>query len=58
MTNRNIFMIGAIMVFSGAVIGCQPKTPAEKVMNKVDDAAHEAGQAVERAGDKVKDATN
>jgi hypothetical protein len=37
---------------------CQPQTPAEKAENKMEDAAHETKQGMERAGDKVKDATN
>ncbi len=37
---------------------CQPQTTSEKIENKVEDAAHETKQGVERAGDRVKDATN
>ncbi len=53
---------GALMFgfFLGVVLvsGCQPQTPAEKVQDKVEDAAHETKQGMERVGDKVKDATN
>jgi hypothetical protein len=37
-------------------IGCQPKSPSEKAEDTMEDAAHETGQAVERAGEKVEDA--
>lgn len=58
MTIKNIFLIGAVLFLSWAAIGCKPKTTAEKVKNKVEDATHETGQAIERAGEKVKDAAN
>ncbi len=54
--NINYVFVVAAVLFSGVIIGCQPKTPAEKVINKVEDATHETGQAIERAGEKVKDA--
>ena len=54
----NILLIGAIFFLSGGMIGCQPKTPVEKVKDKVEDATHEMGQAIERAGEKIKDAAH
>jgi outer membrane lipoprotein-sorting protein len=56
--NKNNLFILALVVSAGVLSSCQPKTPAEKVQDKVEDASHEAGQAVERAGERVKDATN
>ncbi len=51
-------MIVALVTLNALVAGCQPKTPAEKVKNTVQDAAHETGQAIDRAGEKAKDAVN
>ena len=56
--NKNTLLIVAALLLNGLLAGCQPKTPAEKVQDKVEDAAHETGQAIERVGDKVKDAAN
>ncbi len=57
MNRSDAFIVAAVLI-SGVIAGCKPKTPAEKVMNKVEDATHETGQAIERAGEKVKDAAN
>ena len=56
---RNKFTaIVAFVLFNSALIGCRPRTPAEKAKDSIEDAAHDAGQAIERAGEKVKDAAN
>ncbi len=36
----------------GLMTGCKSQTPMEKA--KVEDAQHEIGQSVERAGDQIK----
>lgn len=55
---RNYFLMAGVLLFNVAVLGCQPKTPAQKMEDKAEDAAHETGQGIERAGEKVKDAGN
>lgn len=57
MNKNNVFIV-AVVFFSGVITGCQPKTTAEKVEDKVEDTTHETGQAIERVGEKVKDAAN
>lgn len=37
--------------------GCKPRTPAQKVEDKVEDAGHEVHQGMERAKENVNDAT-
>lgn len=54
--DRNKVLFVAVVLVSGLMAGCQPQTNAEKIKDKVEDATHETGQAIERAGDKVKDA--
>jgi len=52
--------IAAAIVLAFAVAGltaCE-KGPAEKVGEKIDNAAKKVGESVENAGDKVKDATH
>jgi hypothetical protein len=46
------FLMG--LISSGTFVGCQPKTPAEKVKDKVEDIQHETGQSMERAGERIK----
>jgi hypothetical protein len=43
---------------AAAMSGCQPRTTSEKVKDKTEDAAHETKQGMDRAGDRVKDATH
>lgn len=38
---------------AAALSSCQPRTPAQKVEDAAEDAAHEAGQAVERSKENV-----
>jgi hypothetical protein len=47
-----------LSVLAAGLAGCQPRTPGEKAKDAVEDAAHETGQGVDRAGEKVKDAAN
>lgn len=54
--NKNIVFAISTLLLNFLVMGCQPKTTSEKVKDKVEDATHETGQAIERAGDRVKDA--
>jgi hypothetical protein len=56
--NRKMMFIVTVSFLVGSFTGCQPKTPAEKLKDKVEDATHETGQAVERAGERIKDAAN
>jgi hypothetical protein len=55
--NKNNLFVLATMLLGGMMAGCQPRTPAEKVKDKLEDATHETDQAIERTGDRVKDAT-
>ncbi len=56
--NTNTALIVAVVLFNGMIAGCQPKTPVEKAKDKIEDATHETGQAIERAGNRVKDLAN
>jgi len=51
------WIVGAVLV-AGVMGGCQPRTPTEKAKDKMEDAGHEVNQGMERAKDRVKDATN
>jgi hypothetical protein len=57
MDKRTLSLV-ALALLGGAVVGCRPRSAAEKVEDKVEDAAHEAGQAIERTGERVKDAAD
>jgi len=46
----------ALLILSGLVTGCQPRTPAEKAKDSVQDAAHEVDQGLKRAGDRIEKA--
>ena len=56
--HKNTELIFAVVILMGMAAGCQARPPAQKLKDKVEDATHEAGQAIERAGDKIKDAAN
>lgn len=56
--NKNILFVFSAAILNVALIGCQPKSTAEKVENKIEDATHETGQAIERAGDRIKKSAN
>jgi hypothetical protein len=45
-------------LMASSLVACQPRTPAEKAKDKIEDAGHETKQGMERAGDRIKDATN
>jgi len=51
---RSRWLVGAVLT-CGVLGGCQPRTPAEKAQDKIEDAAHETEQGLERAADRVKD---
>lgn len=51
-----VFLTVFLTVVASA--GCRPKTASEKVKDEAEDVTHETGQAVERAGERVKDAAN
>lgn len=57
MKNINRFSALGFTMLALLAMGCE-KTASQKVEDKVEDAAHETGQAMERAGEKVKDAVN
>lgn len=46
----------ALFAMGAGLSACQPRTPAEKVQDKVEDAGHETRQGLERAGDKIEKA--
>ncbi len=53
-----IFALLVVMISlygSLSLSGCAPRTPAEKAKDKVEDAAHETGQSLERAGERIKE---
>jgi len=58
MNTKHYALLVATLSLGSLLAGCQPQTPTEKAQDKVEDAAHETKQGMERAGDKVKDATN
>jgi hypothetical protein len=45
-------------IFCLSAVGCKPRTPTQKVEDKVEDASHEANQGMERAKENVQDATS
>ncbi|HVF64538.1 MAG TPA: hypothetical protein VNE58_11140 [Casimicrobiaceae bacterium] len=49
-------MLAATMTLI-AVAGCQNEGPAERAGNNIDNAANKAGPQMEKAGDKIHDAT-
>ena len=51
--NFGIFGLGVLAVLATA---CKPQSTSQKIENKIEDAGHETGQALERAGENVKDA--
>ncbi len=51
--NKTLWIVGVL-----ALTGCQPKSTSQKIEDKAEDAAHETKQGMERAGEKVKDATH
>jgi hypothetical protein len=51
------FTLLGLALLACALSACQPRTPGEKVKDAAQDAAHEANQGMDRAGDRVKDAT-
>jgi len=46
----------ALLLYMG-LPGCKPTTTSQKIEDKAEDAAHETKQSLERAGEKIKDAT-
>jgi hypothetical protein len=50
-------LAAAATVASAVFAGCEKKGPAEKAGESIDKGVKKAGDAVENAGDKVKDAT-
>jgi hypothetical protein len=48
-----LFLIAATV----AVPACKPQTTGQKIEDKAEDAGHNMGQAAERAGENVNDAT-
>jgi hypothetical protein len=58
---RKALLIGSLvvaaMVASAVLGGCEKKGPAEKAGESIDKGVKKAGEAVENAGDKIKDAT-
>jgi hypothetical protein len=50
-------LVVAATVASAVIAGCEKKGPAEKAGESIDKGVKKAGDAVENAGDKVKDAT-
>lgn len=55
---KNYVLIGTVLLIQALIMGCQPKTAGEKAKDKIEDAGHDMGQGIERAGEKVKDAAN
>jgi hypothetical protein len=54
--NRVAVSVGVATVIALGVPACEKKGPAEKAGAAVDKAGRDAGKAVDRAADKVKDA--
>ncbi len=52
--------ISAILIMGGIIVmlsACQKEGPAEKAGKAVDNAADITGQQIEKAGDKIQDAS-
>lgn len=47
-------LVGGLLLLS--LVGCEKKP--KSLEETLEDAGHEAGQALERAGEQIKDATN
>ncbi len=59
MINPKSFLYVFVAALSIATAACQPaEGPAERAGKSIDNAAGKAGDQIEKAGDKVKDATN
>ena len=52
------FILLLLLLVTIALTGCEKDGPMEKAGKKIDNTIENAGQAIEDAGDKVKDATN
>lgn len=55
---KHFAFVGFLALGMAAIGGCQDKGPAEKAGESVDKGVKKTGEAIENAGDKVKDATN
>jgi hypothetical protein len=54
---RNVFMVLAAGVLLAALTGCQKEEgPAERAGKAMDKAVENAGQQIEKAGEKIQDA--
>jgi hypothetical protein len=56
--NKNHLWLGAALLLIAGLIACRSKTPVEKVKDKLGDALHETGQAIERVGNRIKGAAH
>jgi len=53
------FLLASVLTCSAlGVAGCEPEGPAEKAGKAVDEAVDKGADAVQDAGDKVKDAAD
>lgn len=55
MLKRFIACVIVLYGISTGLTGCQPQTIGQKVEDKVEDATHETGQAMERAGENIEE---
>ena len=55
--NKNLSMTIIMSTFIAMLVGCEKEGPAEKAGKSVDNAVDKTGQQIEKAGDKIQDAT-
>ncbi len=55
---RGMAAVGITLAVVMGTAGCKEKGPAEKLGEKIDNAADNAGDAIEDAADKVEDAVD
>jgi hypothetical protein len=55
---KKLWMLPVLLVgFAALAPACKPRTASQKIEDKAEDASHDVGQAAERAGENVHDAT-
>ncbi len=57
-TMKRVRWMLALTVLAAGIGACKPKTAAQKIEDKAEDAAHEIKQGAERTGERIEDATH
>lgn len=53
---KNVYVVLAAGALAAALAGCQKEGPAERAGKAMDKAVDNAGQQIEKAGEKIQDA--